>query len=199
MALTQSIAVSSTRPNGVRSRRSCILAPSSVHPTGAPLSDLNPPSSILFGLLLGIRLAALLAVALYHGAVRINFATFFRVTGAFLIVVAAGILAYGIRALQTSGWLPGLSRAPFDISGHFDLSSWYGALLQGVFNFRPDPTVLQVVAWCLYVALVPPLFIRPIAQSRCGPVEDRVRVINVSGEWATWLSVAGVGPTQPDR
>ena len=66
-----------------------------------------------------------------------------------------------MRALQTAGWIPGLSQTAFDISGHFDLSSWYGALLQGVFNFRPDPTVLQAAAWCVYIAVVLPLFLRP--------------------------------------
>src|SRR5262245_26595147 len=39
----------------------------------------------LLGLLLGIGLAALLTVALYHGAVRINFAMFFTFTGALLV------------------------------------------------------------------------------------------------------------------
>ena len=36
--------------------------------------------------------------------------------GVLLIVVAAGILAYGVRALQTAGWLPGLQSTAFDLS-----------------------------------------------------------------------------------
>ncbi|KMO70778.1 iron uptake transporter permease EfeU [Mycolicibacterium chlorophenolicum] len=118
----------------------------------------------LIGLLLGIAVAAMLTVFMYFGSLRINFATFFKYTGALLVVVAAGILAYGLRALQTVGWLPGLSNTAFDVSAHFELSSWYGAMLQGIFNFRPDPTVLQVVAWGLYVAIVLSVFLRP--QSR---------------------------------
>lgn len=116
----------------------------------------------LIGLLLGIALAVVLTVALYYGAVRINFALFFKVTGVLLIVVAAGILAYGVRALQTVGWLPGLGTGAFDISSWFDTSSWYGTIAQGIFNFRPDPTVLQVVAWTGYVAVVTALFLRPV-------------------------------------
>ncbi|WP_305094251.1 iron uptake transporter permease EfeU [Prescottella sp. R16] len=117
----------------------------------------------LVGLLLGIAAAAVLTVLLYVGAVRIDFARFFRWTGAFLVVVAAGILAYGVRALQIAGWLPGGSTLAFDASSVFDTSSWYGTVLQGIFNFRPDPTVLQAVVWVAYLVIVMPLFLRPVA------------------------------------
>ncbi|MGW0042454.1 iron uptake transporter permease EfeU [Rhodococcus sp. NPDC003348] len=120
----------------------------------------------LIGLLLGIAVAAVLTVLLYFGAVRINFAKFFKYTGVFLIVVAAGILAYGVRALQIAGWLPGGSNLAFDASASFDTSSWYGTVLQGIFNFRPDPTVLQVVAWVAYIVIVLPLFLRPVTKKQ---------------------------------
>ncbi|MFE3293471.1 iron uptake transporter permease EfeU [Rhodococcus sp. NPDC059234] len=127
----------------------------------------------LVGLVLGIVVAAGLTVLLYFGAVRIDFAKFFRYTGIFLIVVAAGILAYGVRALQIAGWLPGGSNLAFDASSTFDTSSWYGTVLQGIFNFRPDPTVFQVVAWLVYVVVVLPLFLRPTPpKSAPAPAED---------------------------
>ncbi|MFF0817878.1 iron uptake transporter permease EfeU [Rhodococcus sp. NPDC003318] len=116
----------------------------------------------LIGLLIGIAVAAVLTVLLYFGAVRIDFAAFFKYTGVFLVIVAAGILSYGVRALQIAGILPGGSNLAFDASSWFDTSSWYGTVLQGIFNFRPDPTVLQVVAWVAYVAIVLPLFLRPV-------------------------------------
>lgn len=120
----------------------------------------------LAGLLIGVAVAVGLTVLLYFGAVRINFAVFFRCTGILLVVVAAGILAYGIRALQTAGWLPGLQATAFDVSDRFDLSTWYGAVLQGIFNFRPDPTVLQVIAWIVYLIVVLALFLRPTRSAR---------------------------------
>ncbi len=46
------------------------------------------------------------------GALRINLAKFFKYTGAFLVIVAAGILSYGIGALQTVGWLPRADQSP---------------------------------------------------------------------------------------
>jgi high-affinity iron transporter len=115
----------------------------------------------LVGLIVGVLIAAVLAYGMYAGAVRINLAKFFKYTGIFLIVVAAGILSYGIGALQTVDWLPGLANRAFDISSWFDWSSWYGEVIQGVFNVTPTPTVLQLICWLAYLVVVLGLFLRP--------------------------------------
>ena len=99
---------------------------------------------------------------MYAGAVRINLAKFFKYTGVFLILVAAGILSYGIGALQTVGWLPGLAHRAFDVTGWFNWSSWYGEIIQGVFNVTPTPTVLQFVCWLAYLVVVLAFFLRPV-------------------------------------
>ncbi|WP_395704610.1 iron uptake transporter permease EfeU [Rhodococcus ruber] len=118
----------------------------------------------LVGLLLGLGVTAVLTVLMYLGAIRIDMARFFRYTGVFLVVVAAGILAYGLRALQIGGVLPGGSTLAFDVSANYDAGSWYGTVLAGIFNLRPDPTALQVVAWVSYLAVV--LYPRPVAPAR---------------------------------
>jgi len=115
----------------------------------------------LIGLVIGVLAAAAIAYGMYAGAVRINLAKFFSYTGAFLVVVAAGILCYGIGALQTVGWLPGLNAKAFDISRWFNWSSWYGEIIQGVFNVTPTPTVLQLAAWLTYLVVVLTIFLRP--------------------------------------
>ena len=113
------------------------------------------------GLVVGVLIAVAIAYGMYRGALRINLAKFFTYTGAFLVVVAAGILSYGVGALQTVGWLPGLSSRPFDVSSWFDWSSWYGQVIQGVFNVTPTPTWLQFTGWVLYLVVVLALFLRP--------------------------------------
>ncbi|HSU74600.1 MAG TPA: FTR1 family protein, partial [Terrabacter sp.] len=86
---------------------------------------------------------------------------FFRWTGILLVLVAAGILAYGLHDLQEAQFLPGLSTLAFDVSNTVDPGSWYATLAKGIFNFTPETTVLQAVAWVLYVAVVLTLFLRP--------------------------------------
>ncbi|WP_167098226.1 iron uptake transporter permease EfeU [Mycobacterium sp. DL592] len=126
----------------------------------------------LLGLLVGVAAAAAIAFGMYAGAVRINLAKFFKYTGAFLIVVAAGILSYGVGALQTVGWLPGLGAKAFDITSWFNWSSWYGEIIQGVFNITPTPTVLQLIAWVAYLALVLTVFLRPTTVTPAAPAQN---------------------------
>jgi high-affinity iron transporter len=116
----------------------------------------------LIGVALGLASAVLLGWLFYKGALRINLAKFFTWTGGMLVVVAAGVLAYGVHDLQEADLLPGLTNLAFDISGTIDPSSWYGTLLKGVFNFQPDPTVLQVTVWLLYLVPALALFLAPV-------------------------------------
>jgi high-affinity iron transporter len=124
----------------------------------------------LIGFLIGIAVSVLLAYAIYRGAVTLNMAKFFTVTGVLLIFVAAGILAYGVHDLQEAGILPGLQTLAFDVSAAVPADSWYGTLLKGVFNFSPQTTVLEAVVWVLYVATVLTLFLKP-AKSTKSPAD----------------------------
>ncbi|MFF3062991.1 iron uptake transporter permease EfeU [Oerskovia sp. NPDC057915] len=110
----------------------------------------------LLGAVLGLAVAVLLGWAVYRGAVRLNLRVFFAWTGLFLVVVAAGVLSYGVHDLQEAGILPGLHNLAFDVSAQIPPSSWYGTVLKGVFNFSPATTWLELAAWWLY--LVPTLF-----------------------------------------
>jgi len=123
----------------------------------------------LLGAALGLATAVLLGYLLYKRAVTLNLSTFFRWTGAALIIVAAGVLAYGIHDLQEAGLLPGLNSLAFDVSAQIPPSSWYGTLLKGVFNFSPQTTVLQAIAWLAYVVPVMALYFRPMREQKSAP------------------------------
>jgi high-affinity iron transporter len=136
----------------------------------------------LVGAMFGLVTAVILGWLFYRGAVRINLAKFFTWTGGMLVVVAAGVLAYGLHDLQEAGWIGGLNSLAFDISSTIPPDSWYGTLLKGIFNFQPDPTVLQLCAWAIY--LVPTLyfFFRRSGGSRPAPA---ARVTAGAGTSAT--------------
>ena len=123
----------------------------------------------MLGWIIGLGGAVLMGIAIYRGVLKINLGLFFRYTGILLIIVAAGILAYGIHDLQEAGFLPGLNNLAFDVSAAVPPDSWYGTLLKGIFNFSPNTTWLQAVAWVLYVGIVLPLFLRPVKVASTPP------------------------------
>lgn len=113
----------------------------------------------LLGALLGLVVAVVLGVLVYRGALRLDLRKFFTWTGGFLVVVAAGVLSYGIHDLQEAGILPGLDNPAFDVSSTIAPDSWYGTLLKGTVNFNPRTTWLQLVCWLLYLVPTMTIFI----------------------------------------
>lgn len=115
----------------------------------------------LIGFLVGIAAAVLLGWLLYRGAITLDLSRFFRATGVLLIFVAAGVFAYGVHDLQEASLLPGLDVLAFDVSAAVPPSSWYGALLKGIFNFSPRTTAAEAAVWLAYVAVVLTTFLMP--------------------------------------
>lgn len=117
------------------------------------------------GTLLGLGTAVVLGWLFYQGSVKLDLGKFFRYTGAALIVIAAGVLAYGVHDLQEAGLIGGLNNQAFDVSAQIPPGSWYGTLLKGIFNFNPATNWLEVVVWFGYLIPTMYLFLRPVKSS----------------------------------
>lgn len=138
----------------------------------------------LGGALLGLACAVLIGTMLARGAVKLDLRRFFAWTGGFLVIVAAGVLAYALMDLQEAGVLPGpfsagapldpitgavaIGWAAFPFGWAFDVSaviapgSAFAAILQATVGFMPAMTWLQVLAWTVYILIVGSLFVRGI-------------------------------------
>lgn len=114
----------------------------------------------LVGAVIGLAIASLLGYLIYLGAVRLNLRTFFRWSGVFLILVAAGVLAYAVHEWQEAGILFGDADKAFNVSAVIPADSWYGVLLRGTVGFTPKMSWLQVIVWAIYVAVTLTLFWR---------------------------------------
>ena len=113
------------------------------------------------GAVAGIAVAALLCWGLYHRALKLNLARFFKITGFVLVVIAAGVLAYGLTDLQESGAVGGFTAYAWDLTAHLDPNAWYSQLVAGTLNLTPKMTWLAVVGYVAYLAPVMYFYLRP--------------------------------------
>lgn len=113
------------------------------------------------GAALGLAVAAAIGLVLYRGSVRLNLRTFFKVTGALILVVAAGLLAFGIHELQEAGYLQVLTQHAFDLESSLNDDRGVGALLKAILGYHHEMSVLEVAAWATYLVVVGALYFRP--------------------------------------
>jgi len=133
------------------------------------------------GVVMGLGLAVGLGFAIYRGMVRLNLSTFFTWSGSLLIVLAGGVLTYGIHEFEEYYALPGNGALAFNVSQAIPEDSWYGSLLQGTIGFRPEMSWLQVIVWVLYVGITLTLFIRQARRKTPRVVTSPIDVVATAG------------------
>lgn len=115
----------------------------------------------LLGAAIGLAIAIVLGRAIYKGSVKVNLAKFFRISGVALIIIAAGVLVYGIHELQEVHWLPGEDMVAWDLSAYIPETSALAMIIDGLAGFSVYMTVPQLAAWAVYTGIVLTLFLRP--------------------------------------
>ena len=115
----------------------------------------------LVGGFTGIAISIFLGYLIYLGAVKLNLSVFFRITGLLLMVVAAGVLTYGIHEFQELGWLPGLNAIAYDFSNSIDPTGFVATLLKGLLSLRTSMSWLELFAYVSYIVIVTAIFLRP--------------------------------------
>ncbi|MBY8856117.1 FTR1 family protein [Nocardia sp. CA2R105] len=152
----------------------------------------------LIGAALGLIIAVALCWLLYRQSVRFNLGVFFNRTAVLLIVIAAGVLAYGLGDLQDAGWLPGGNWIAFDISAHADPNSWWVAIISGITELTPKMRVLQVVAWVVYLAVVIPLFVRAGRPAKAPAAATTAAATAPAAETAETATASATAPATQD-
>lgn len=108
----------------------------------------------IVGAALGVIIAIVIGYLIYYGGARFNLGTFFKVTGPFLILVAAGFVANCFRTGHEAGWVNIGQAQVMDLSWLIQNDSVVGALLTGMFSIQADPRLIEVIAWVAYLVPV---------------------------------------------
>jgi high-affinity iron transporter len=116
----------------------------------AVFNDAANPRAAGGGALLGIAVAVGLGYVIYRGGVRIDLGRFFRLTGAVLVIVAAGLLSAAVHTAYEAGWWHLLLGQAADLSAVVTPGTVRDALFTGMLGVQPRPTVGEVVVWFAY-------------------------------------------------
>ena len=111
------------------------------------------PTAAAVGGLLGLAIALAIGYAGYKGARWLNLSTFFNVTGALLIIFAAGLFAHGIHELQEAGIFPVVVEHVWDINGFLNEKEGLGSFLKALFGYNGNPELLEILFYFAYLAL----------------------------------------------
>ncbi len=109
----------------------------------------------------GILASIGVGVGLYFGGLKLNLARFFRVTGVFLVLIAAGLVLGALRTAHEAGWVAIGQQQLVNFSSWMPTNSVQGALITGVFGIPPDPRLVEVLGWVLYTVPVLVIFLWP--------------------------------------
>jgi high-affinity iron transporter len=123
----------------------------------------STPLQTTIGATAGILAALGLGYAVYALGTRINLGAFFKYTGAFLIIVAAGLLAQGVVSLQEAGAIPAFFYPLWDVSGMPILGATgaFGQFLGILVGWDPRPDLLEFSVWLIYLLVVGYAFFKP--------------------------------------
>jgi high-affinity iron transporter len=114
------------------------------------------------GGLIGVAGAAIIGYLVYRGSHLVNLRWFFRVTGALIILFAAGLLATGVHEFQDGGLLPSLHEHIWNLSNIALLNpdrSSLGGLLKGLLGWSPAPSIEMALVYLLFLIPIGTVFL----------------------------------------
>jgi len=110
--------------------------------------------NLLIGGILGIVAAIILSYLLFKGISRIPLRKFFSSTSILLILFAAGLVAHGIHELQEAHIVPIITEHLWDTNSILDEKGSSGALLKGLFGYNGNPSLIEVISYWAYLAII---------------------------------------------
>lgn len=155
------------------------------------------------GAVIGVLIAVAIGWGVYAGGVRLNLARFFRATGAFLILVAAGLVITALRTAHEAGWISAGQQTTVDLTWLVQPGTVQSALITGVLGIPADPRLIEVIGWFAYLVPVALYVYWPASRRPRGAAVARIRLGIAAGLAIVAIALAVGYPTPrasvPDR
>lgn len=124
--------------------------------------------------------AVILGWGLYRGSLKLGLRKFFAVSGALLILFAAGLLANGFKELHEARWVPKIIAHVWDTYDYVSDTTAGGRLLAALFGYDASPSLVQAAAYFAYLAVAGALYAGGLRSSVRPQTRPPVREAEVS-------------------
>jgi len=105
------------------------------------------------GATLGLIVAAIVAVFLMRGTVKLDWRKFFLYTSILLLLFASGITMHGTQALQELGVLPPIIEHVYNVSAVLPEDGIVGSVLHVFIGYHDAPSLLILLVQIAYLAV----------------------------------------------
>ena len=121
------------------------------------------------GAALGLAVAAVVAVLLIRGTVRLDRRKFFLYTSVLLLLFASGIAMHGTQALQELGVLPPIIEHVYDVTAVLPEDSLLGSVLHVFIGYHDAPSLLillvQITSLLVFGAYIRRVYRPPVTST----------------------------------
>lgn len=114
----------------------------------------------LAGALWGCGLAVLIVALIFIGGKKIPLKPLFRGTGFFILLMASGLLAYGVHELEEVGWIPPIIYPVYNINSILNEKEGLGSFLKALFGYNGNPSLTELAAYWTYLVVIFGVFVK---------------------------------------
>ena len=99
----------------------------------------------------GFASAVAIVTLIFLGGKKIPLRTLFRSTGLLILVIAAGLLAYGVHELEEIKWIYPIIYPVWNINSILNEKEGIGSFLKALFGYNGNPSLMEVIVYWSYI------------------------------------------------
>ena len=115
------------------------------------IRNTTDPTLTAIGTALGLASAILIGWLIFTSSIKLNVGLFFKVTNILLIVIAAGMVGYGVHELNEAGVIPTIIDPLWDINWLLSDNGSIGGFLKALFGYNGNPSLSEVIGYTGYL------------------------------------------------
>ena len=148
------------------------------------------------GAVIGIAIAVGIGIGIFRGGVHLNLGRFFKITGIFLVFIAAGLVLTALRTAHEAGWILIGQQTTVNLAWLAPSGTVQAALLTGVLGIPADPRLIEVLGWFAYLIPVLAYLLWPAKRRPSAKALPRLRFV-IAGILAVAAAVLAIAVTLP--